>query len=69
MKHELSQEQKDFKLDMITLNDQFMYWLVKAKCVWNLKETNKKYNELRLTLDHATAMEVLKKKMFEYGIQ
>lgn len=69
MKQELTQEQKDFKLDMITLNNQFTYWLVKAKCIWNLKETNKKYNELRLSLDHATAMEVIKKKMFDYGIK
>jgi hypothetical protein len=67
MKQELTQEQKDFKLDMITLNNQFTYWLVKAKCIWNLKETNKKYNELRLSLDHATAMETLKRKMFNEG--
>jgi hypothetical protein len=63
-KIELTQEQKDFKLDSLTLNNNFIYWLEKAKCMWNLRETNKQYDELRKTLDHATAMETLKRKMF-----
>jgi len=69
MTQELTQEQKDFRLDQFTLNNQFTYWLVKAKCLWNLKETNKRYNELRLTNDHATAMETLKRKMFVVGLK
>ncbi len=68
-KIELTEEQKDFKLDSLTLNNNFIYWLEKAKCMWNLKETNKLYNELRLTLDHATAMETLKRQMFTNGIK
>lgn len=66
-KIELTQEQKDFRLDDFTLNKDFMFWLEKSKCMWNLKETNRKYNELRETLDHATAMETLKRRMFEDG--
>lgn len=69
MTQDLTQEQKDFRLDQFTLNNQFTYWLVKAKCMWNLKETNKKYNELRLTFDHATAMETLKRQMFVFGLK
>lgn len=68
MKHELTEEQKEFRLDDFTLNREFTFWLTKAKCMWNLKETNKRYNELRLGLDHATALEVLKKKMFQMGL-
>lgn len=66
-KIELTQEQKDFRLDAFTLNKDFMFWLEKSTCMWNLKETNQKYNELRETLDHATAMETLKRRMFEAG--
>lgn len=69
MKQELTQEQIDFKLDPITLNSQFTYWLVKSKCMWNLRETNKRYDKLRLIVDHATALETLKKKMFIIGIK
>lgn len=68
-KNELTQEQREFRLDSFTLNNQFTYWLVKSKCIWNLKETNKRYNELREELDHATAMETLKRKMFELGLK
>lgn len=68
MKQELTEEQRDFRLDDFTLNREFTFWLTKAKCMWNLKETNKRYNELRVDLDHATALEVLKKKMFQMGI-
>lgn len=68
-KIELTQEQKDFRLDSLTLNRDFTYWLTKAKCMWNLKETNKKYNELREELCHATAMEALKRQMFVNGIK
>jgi len=68
-KRELTQEERDFKLDWITLNSQFTFWLTKAKCQWSLRETNKKYDELRLELDHATAMESLKRKMFENGLK
>lgn len=69
MEHELTQEQIDFRLDIFTLNNQFIYWLTKAKCMWSLKTTNKKYDELRLTLDHGNAFESLKKKMFQEGIK
>jgi hypothetical protein len=68
-KIELTQEQMDFKLDPFTLNKDLMYWLEKAKCMWNLKETNKKYEELRLTLDHAMAMEALKRQMYSNGLK
>lgn len=68
-KIELTQEQMDFKLDSLTLNRDFDYWLTKAKCMWNLKETNKKYEEFRLTLDHASAMEALKRQMFTNGLK
>lgn len=68
-KVELTQEQKDFKLDSLTLNNDFTYWLTKAKCMWNLRETNKRYNELRLTLDHAMSMEALKRQMFTNGLK
>lgn len=68
-KRELTQEEKDFRLDSFTLNSHFTFWLTKAKCMWNLRETNKKYEELRLELDHATAMESLKRKMFENGLK
>ena len=66
-KIELTQEQRDFKIDPLTLNNDFTYWLTKAKCMWNLKETNKRYNELRESFDHASAMEKLKRQMFEDG--
>lgn len=68
-KIELTAEQQDFRLDPYTLNKDFMFWLQKAKCLWNLKETNAKYDELRLTLDHATAMETLKRQMFINAIK
>lgn len=68
-KIELTQEQKDFKMDSLTLNKQFEYWLVKSNCIWSLRETNQKYEELRLNLDHASAMEHLKRKMFVIGIK
>lgn len=67
MKQELTQEQKDFRLDPSTLNNQFEYWIVKSKCFWNLRETNNRYNGLRLNLDHASAMESLKREMFNVG--
>lgn len=68
-KIELTQEQKDFRLDSLTLNNDFTYWLTKAKCMWNLRETNKRYNELRLTLDHAMSMEALKRQMYSNGLK
>ena len=67
MKQELTKDQKEFELDWITLNRDFTYWLVKSGCVWNLKETNKEYRFFRLSLDHASAMESLKRKMFNLG--
>lgn len=67
MKQELTDEQKSFRLDSYTLNNQFTYWLVKSGCMWNLRETNKHYEQFRLSNDHATAMEILKRKMFEVG--
>jgi hypothetical protein len=67
MKQEITDEQKSFKLDPLTLNNQFTYWLVKSGCMWNLRETNKHYDKFRLTFDHATSMELVKKKMFEVG--
>jgi len=69
-KKELTIEELNFRLEPITLNNQFTYWLVKSKCFdWNLKETNKRYENLRHSLDHATAMEALKRKMFEVGLK
>lgn len=68
MKKELTKEEIEFKLDDLTLNNQFTYWLVKAKCMWSLRETKKKYDSFRINMDHATAMEALKRKMFESGI-
>lgn len=68
-KLELTQEQKDFRLDSFTLNNQFTYWLVKSGCMWNLKTTNKEYDKLREELDHATAMESLKRKMFNLALK
>lgn len=68
-KFELTEEQKNFRLDDYTLNRQFMYWLVKSKCMWNLKTTNIEYNKLRLTYDHGTAFEKLKIMMFNLGIK
>lgn len=68
-KIELTQEQKDFKLDSLTLNRDFDYWLTKAKCMWNLKETNQRYNDLRFTLDHAMAMEALKRQMYSNALK
>ena len=67
MKQELTREQKEFELDWITLNRDFTYWLTKSGCMWNLKETNKEYRFFRLSLDHASAMESLKRKMFNLG--
>ena len=69
MKIELTENQKQFRLDAFTLNNDFIFWLTKAKCMWNLKEANIRYDEFRLTLDHATAMEILKRKMFENGLK
>lgn len=69
MKQELTQEQKQFRLDSLTLNEQFTYWLVKAKCMWDLKTTNEKYNALRTDFDHATALETLKRQMFVVGLK
>jgi len=37
--------------------------------MWDLRETNKRYDKLRLSLDHATALETLKKKMFVLGLK
>ena len=68
-KIELTEDQKDFVLDPLTLNNQLIYWLTKAKCMWNLKETNKKYKELRISMDQATVMERLKRKMFLNGLK
>lgn len=67
-KTELSQEQKDFRLDSFTLNNQFIYWITKSGCMWDLKTTNKEYDKLRDELDHASAMESLKRKMFNLAI-
>jgi len=68
-KIELTQEQKDFRLDSFTLNNQFIYWLTKSKCMWDLKTTNKEYDKLREELDHATALESLKRKMFNLALK
>lgn len=68
-KIELMQEQKDFRLDSLTLNNQFIYWLTKSKCMWDLKTTNKEYDKLRDELDHATALDSLKRKMFNLGLK
>jgi len=68
-KLELTQEEKDFRLDSLTLNNQFAYWLERSMCVqWNLKETNERYNSLRIVYCHSDALEALKRKMFEIGL-
>lgn len=69
MEKGLTHEQIDFRLDTFTLNNQFIYWLTRSKCMWSLKLTNEKYEDMRLTMDHGTAFESLKKKMFEFGIK
>ena len=68
-KFELTEEQKEFRLDDFTLNRQFIYWLTKSKCMWDLKTANSEYNELRKSYDHATAFEKLKIKIFNLGIK
>lgn len=68
-KIELTQEQRDFRMDEFTLNNEFIYWLTKAQCMWNLRETNEKYNVLRKELDHAMSMEALKRQMFSNGLK
>ena len=37
--------------------------------MWDLKTTNKEYDKLREELDHATAMESLKRKMFNLALK
>jgi hypothetical protein len=70
MKVELTQEQKDYRMDDWTLNRQLIHWLEKSRCViWNLKDANNQYEKLREENDHATAMQKLIKKMFELGIK
>lgn len=67
-KKQLTQEERDFRLDDFTLNNQLSYWINKSKCFeWNLKKGNQEYDLLRVTNDHATAMQLLIKKMFELG--
>jgi hypothetical protein len=68
-KLELTEEQKNFRLDSYTLNRQFTYWLAKSKCMWNLRTTNKEYEKLRKDYDHATAFEKLKIEMFNLGLK
>ena len=42
MSKELTQEEKDFRLDSWTLNRQLIHWLEKSKCiVWNLRQAKK----------------------------
>lgn len=68
-KRELSESEIDFKMDALTLNRQFEYWLVKSKCIWSLRLTNKKYNSLREEgYCHSDSLEFLKRKMFVEGI-
>lgn len=69
MQQEITNSQLDFRLDPFTLNNQFIYWLTKSKCMWSLKETNAEYEKMRLTTDHGTAFESLKRKMFQLGIK
>ena len=70
MSKELTQEEKDFRLDSWTLNRQLIHWLETSKCiVWNLRQANKEYDALREEYDHATAMPKLIRKMFEIGIK
>lgn len=68
-KLELTDDQKNFKLDDYTLNRQFTYWLTKSKCMWNLKTTHQEYDKLREYLDHAIAFEKLKVMMFNLGVK
>lgn len=69
-KIELTEEERDFRLEPFTLNRQLIYWLSKSKCVvWNLKKANEEYDKLREDLDHATSFEKLKRRMFELGLK
>lgn len=64
----MTQEEKDYKLDDFTLNNQFIFLLTKSKCYdINLATINEEYAKLRLTQNHATTMQILKKRMFDYG--
>ena len=65
-KKELTQEEKDFKIDSFTLNNQLIYWVTKSNCMWSLKEANDRYDGLLDTgIGHPEAFEKLKRKMFE----
>ena len=68
-KFELTEEQKNFRLDNFTLYRQFTYWLTKSKCMWDLRTTIIEYEKLRKDFDHATAFEKLKIMMFNLGIK
>jgi hypothetical protein len=67
-KKQLTQEERSFRLDDFTLNNQLSYWINKSKCFeWNLKKGNQEYDLLRVTNDHVSAMQILIKRMFELG--
>ena len=69
-KLELTQEQKDFKLDDFTLNNQLIYLLEKSKCVsWSLRDARRFYHKERETQDHVGAMDSTKREMFKLGIK
>jgi len=69
-KIELTQEQKDFRIDEHTLNRQLMFFLEKSKCVvWNLRKAKDFYNNLRKTNDHVGALDITKKEMFKLGLK
>lgn len=68
-KIELTEEEKEFRLDSYTLNNQLSHWLVKSKCMWNLKKANEEYDKLREGLDHGNSMQILIKNMFNSGIK
>lgn len=68
MKRQLTQEERNYRLDDFTLNKQFIYYIDKSKCFdWTLKKANQEYDLLRVLHDHIDAMQILIKRMFKLG--
>ena len=67
-KKELTIEQREYRLDCMTLNNQFSYYINKSKCFgWNLRKANDEYAILRLEHDHFDSFQIIVKRMFELG--
>lgn len=67
-KRQLTQEERDYRLDDFTLNKQFDYFINKSKCFgWNLKKANEEYDLLRVLHDHTDSLQLIIKRMFELG--